>query len=267
MPRAAKKEKRCAVLKHFFGWWVLERRFFMKKQPKNVRLVKVLLATSLCILIMLAVGIQAAFAKEEESGKQLQNYLVFRAGPGWANEIQQNAGSRAGAAYQPTSEYGVHFAYGHRFLNWLRLEFELGYIDLEINEMILRGRGSQTIYGTNSYTQFNGMLNAYAEWNNETSFTPFIGGGFGLSRTKLDVTFIHPGTGLWVSTKNTDYPLAYQFLAGVAWAFHPAWELELLYKYYGTNDITRSNPTGTFQEHEVEGIRSSFIQLGIRYNF
>ena len=238
----------------------------MKNPAKNIRWVKGFLTASLCILMLLMADINAASAEAKSAENPLLNYLVLRGGPGRVDDIHQSAGSMLGADLITGSEYGINFAYGHRFLKWLRVEFELGYVDMEVENLLLKGRGT-VINSNGSDKQFNGMLNAYADWKNTTSFTPFIGGGFGLARAKLDLTYRHPGTGNMVSTKNTDYPLAYQFMAGVAWAFHPAWQLELLYKYYGTNDTKRDNPGGTFPEHNIEGISASFIELGVRYNF
>ncbi len=231
-----------------------------------MRLARGFVAAFLCILMVLAANIVGVFAEPTPPENPLQNYFVLRAGPGWADDLEQNAGSRPGAELRTGSEYDINFAYGHRFLHWLRVEFELGYLNLDVDQLYLRNR-NQIISSTGTNTQFRGMLNVFAEWNNTTAFTPFIGGGIGLARNKLDLTYMHPGTGTWRSTKNTHYPFAYQFLVGAAWAFHPSWQLELLSRIYGSNDTKQDNPGGTFPEHNIEGVRATFIELGLRYNF
>ena len=193
------------------------------------------------------------------------NYVTFRGGPGWANEANRTAGMYE-SDQKFKSEYMLNLAYGRRLCDWFRLEAEIGYTHMSVDNLKNKNSGSEVdISGNDSH--ISGLINAYFDIKNSTDFTPFVGVGVGVAHTKLDTEFIGPVHGVKVKTNDSDTAFAYQFLAGVSWAFHPSWSIDLMYKFYGTNERDHTNSAGNAVSVNVEGTKASFVELGLRYCF
>lgn len=239
-----------------------------------ISLFKLLFTGHFCRVILLFLllaigGGNVAFAEttSETPSVMPSNYIVLRGGPGWAEgSTRSPIGGQGSSEMHFKSEYDINLAYGYRFFNWLRLEGELGYVYMKLDEHTLSKTGeTKDISGHDRHLK--GMLNVYADWYNSTAFTPFVGAGIGLARVHLDTDFIRSNSQP-AKTDDKDTAFAYQFMAGVAWAFHPSWELELMYKYYATNDRIHDNHSAaTYPEVDVNGTKSSFVQLGLRFCF
>ncbi len=193
------------------------------------------------------------------------NYITFRGGPGWANKVNRVAGIYE-SDQKFKSEYMLNLAYGRYLCDWFRLEGELGYVHMGLDKLENKNTGNEVdISGRD--THITGMLNAYIDIINSTDFTPFVGGGIGFAHAELDTEFIGPFHGAKVRTEDSDTVFAYQLLAGVSWAFHPSWALDLMYKFYGTNERNHTNSEGNATEVDVKGTQASFVELGLRYRF
>lgn len=212
---------------------------------------KLLILTS--ILVILPVTAEAGF-----------QYLVFRGGPGWASDVDRIPNPDGGSVISFKSEFDLNIAYGRSFTDWLRAEVELGYVHMGFDEMYLNKQG-ESVELEGSDTHLRGIVSAILDWNNCTGFTPFIGGGIGLVHANLDMKWDLPN-GSPAETESVDHAFIWQAVAGTAFRVGSSWELELMYRYYATNDRTHDNhENATYPEMEVEGTKASFIELGIRY--
>ncbi len=213
---------------------------------------KLLILTS--ILLILPVTAEAGF-----------QYFVFRGGPGWASDVDRVPNPNdAGSVISFKSEFDLNIAYGRSFTDWLRAEVELGYVNMDLEELYLKNHG-ETVELEGSDTHLRGMVSAILDWNNCTGLTPFIGGGIGLTHANLDMKWDLPN-GSPAETESSDHAFIWQAVAGTIWSFGSSWELELMYRYYASNDRTHDNhENANYPEVEVEGTKASFIELGIRY--
>ena len=194
------------------------------------------------------------------------NYVVARGGPVWANTTTRSPGGQGSSEIHFKSEYGINIAYGHRFFDWLRLEGELGYLDLKVDGHTHNLSG-QKMDMSGHDEHFKAMLNVYADWHNSTAFTPFVGAGLGLSHIRLDTNFPRSNSEIAETNDNVTV-FAYQFMGGISWAVHQAWELELSYRYYATNNRTHDNHSAASNpEVDIEGTKCSTVYLGVRFNF
>ena len=92
------------------------------------------------------------------------------------------------------------------------------------------------------------MANGFLEYDNKSRFTPYAGGGIGLSVVKADN-----------GTSEDDTVFAYQLGAGLAFAATEKITLELSYRFFGTSDPKLGDSKAEYMTHN--------ILLGIRYNF
>lgn len=211
----------------------------------------------LAMLVILAVLPVSA-----EAGSQ---YLVIRGGPGWASDTDRTPNPGGGSAISFKSEFDLNIAYGRNFTEWLRAEVELGYVNMSFDKMYLK-KQDKDVELEGSDTHIRVIVSAYADWNNHTGFTPFIGGGIGLTNANLDMKWELPNQGTTAETESSDNAFIWQAVAGMGWRIGSSWELELMYRYYSSNDRTHDNhETATYPDVEVEGTKASFIELGIRY--
>ena len=192
-------------------------------------------------------------------------YIVFRGGPGWASDADRTPNPEGGSVLSFTSEFDLNLAYGHSFSNWLRAEVELGYVNMGLEKMYLK-KQEQDVDLEGSDTHLRGMINVFLDWRNSTGLTPFIGLGAGMARANLDMKWELPNQGSTAETESSDYTFTWQAIAGAGWLMNSSWEIELMYRYYVSNDRTHDNhDIATYPEVEVEGTKAGFVQVGIRY--
>ncbi len=194
-------------------------------------------------------------------------YMALRGGPGWADQAERSPESGSGAKLKFESEYDLNLAAGYRFLSWLRAEGELGFVNMSLDNLELENRG-QTVDANGQDRQYRGMVNVYLDGANSTAFTPFIGAGAGAIRANLDLSWTLPRSGATVKTDDWDWAFAWQFMAGIGWRVAPRLEVELAYRYYGSDDRSHANhSTANNPDVVVDGTRASFVQAGLRYYF
>lgn len=221
----------------------------MKKGDRMKKLLMVLV-----VFVVLPVSAEAGL-----------QYLAIRGGPGWASDTDRIPNPGGGSVISFKSEFDLNIAYGRSFIEWLRAEIELGYVNMDLDKMYMK-KQENTVELEGSDTHIRAMLSAYADWNNSTGFTPFIGGGIGLAHANLDMKWELPNQGTTAETESSDNAFVWQVVAGTGWRIGSSWELELMYRYYSSNDRTHDNhETANYPDVEVEGTKASFVELGIRY--
>lgn len=198
-----------------------------------------------------------------EAGSQ---YLVVRGGPGWASDTDRIPDpSSSGSVISFKSEFDLNIAYGRDFTEWLRAEVELGYVRMDLDKMYLK-KQDKTAELEGSDTHIRAIVSTYSDWKNSTGFTPFIGSGIGLANANLDMKWKLPNQGTTAETESSDNAFVWQAVAGTSWSIGSSVELELMYRYYSSNDRTHDNhETANYPDVEVEGTKAGFVELGIRY--
>lgn len=196
-----------------------------------------------------------------------KNYFALRGGAMWPMNIDLTAGSNPGSEVSYNIGYNVSLAYGRRVLPWLRGEIEGGWMAANTDKLKLSNRGTE-INDNGKEEHLYGMVGLMADWLNSSQFTPFIGGGIGVSRVKLDNEFNLPSNGNPVTRGSTDTVFAYQAVLGVAWAPRPDWQIELRGRYFGTTDRSHDNhSTASVATLDAKGAQVFTIDLGVRFNF
>jgi outer membrane protein OmpA-like peptidoglycan-associated protein len=149
--------------------------------------------------------------------------------------------------------YGGTAAAGYQFRNGFRLEGELAHRRHGADQL-----GNIDLDGNFSATSL--LANLIWEYDNPSGVYPYLGGGFGGA-------FVNAGdvTGNGISTvDDSDKVLAYQGLAGVAFAVNPNLSFIAEYRYFRTGeaDLTANNGQTISAKYA-----SHTAVLGLRYRF
>lgn len=119
------------------------------------------------------------------------------------------------------------------------------------------GGGSVTGGGKSRLTA--GMANVYVDLGTYVGVKPYIGGGAGYGRVKVDNYTVGGVT----AVNGKDDVLAYQGMAGVSYDITPKLAVTGEYRYVGTNDATVDGPFGPSKV----SYDSNNVLVGLRYTF
>ena len=173
-----------------------------------------------------------------------QNFYVGGHG-GWNYAHEADTGSGETITYDFFG-YGIGLDVGIRIGSNLRLEGELTYRSSDVD----------TIDGVGTSAEMNStslMVNALYDFNSESGFTPYIGGGVGVSDVDFEI-----GTNTYGDTV-----IAMQIMAGVMFDLSPGLVMSLDYRLFGTEDLGLGAGAGF---GGVEYINSS-VFVGIKKFF
>lgn len=136
-----------------------------------------------------------------------------------------------------------------------RIEMELGARVNDISKMTFDGYpGKIDVDGDVTTVSFMG--NAYYDFKNESSFTPFIGGGLGYANVEYDFDKIEDDK---VNDKEDDDVMAYQVMLGMGYAATDHLSIDLQYRYFATVDPELNGIDFEYRTHNM--------MLGLRYSF
>lgn len=155
--------------------------------------------------------------------------------------------------------YGFTAALGYAFKNNFRLEGEAGYTINDFNHIDVAGVAR--VAATGWIKQWTGMLNGYYDFKNTSRFTPYLGGGAGVSRNSMELNAAAFGGAL---VYDTDYSFTYQLSGGVSYDIAPKTNLFLSYRYMNTPKLQVTSLTGVDSTAKI-ATHSGLV--GLRYNF
>ncbi len=173
-----------------------------------------------------------------------QNFYVGGHG-GWNYAHEADTGSGFSIAYDFLG-YGIGVEVGIRLGGNLRLEGELTYRSNDVDT--IGGVGTTADISSTSL-----MLNALYDFNSESGFTPYIGGGIGVSDVDFEI-----GTNTFGDTV-----VAMQFIGGVMFDLSPGLVMSVDYRLFGTEDLALGAGLGL---GDVEYINSS-VFVGVKKFF
>ena len=206
---------------------------------------------------------------------QDSQYIAIRGGSGWAPSVDRSVELEVGkrtANVDFGSPYSFAGAYGYKLNDWFRLEAELSYLDVDIDEVTGHFGQDSSETGQDEYTSL--MINALGDLNNSTAFTPFVGFGVGAVYARHDLEFTLSPDIPTVVSDDTQWLFGYQLMAGVTWQLQPNISLECMYRFFGTSSRThdQTNVSATeaanpITEVKLDPSQIHQIMLGLRYSF
>jgi len=213
------------------------------KKGSTMRFRTALLATALLC------SASAAAMAQQTSGL----YLGLGGGANWARDADISGGGIDTEAEFDTG-WAALGTVGYGFGNGLRLEFELGYRDNDID-----GVGGVANAG-GSVNVWSGMVNALYDVPTGWPLTPYIGAGIGYARVKADGISVGGTT----VADDSDNVFAYQGIIGAAYGITQNLKLGLDYRYFATLDPEFETSAGTTVDSEYA---AHTVMLGLRWEF
>ena len=219
----------------------------------------VLLASTLCPL--------ALATPNDGIGEQKPNQLVLRGGLAVPQDLDIELSGGSGSSVSFENGYSASIAYGRRLVPWLRGEIEVGWIGIDTDKMKIKRRGIE-IDDRGKDEHVYGMLNAVADWQNDSAFTPYVGIGVGGTKAQLKNSYTRPGSGGEITRDSSDTAFAYQFLFGALWDINDDLGLEMRGRYFGSKDRTHDNHAAAkVADLDVDGSQIWTFELGLSYQF
>jgi OOP family OmpA-OmpF porin len=145
-------------------------------------------------------------------------------------------------------------AIGYGFGNGLRLEFEPGYRDNDVDSV----RGVTTAGG--SVNVWSAMINALYDIPVNFPVVPYVGAGIGYARVKADGVNV-AGTTV---VNDSDNVFAYQGILGGAYRMTENLKLGLEYRYFATLDPEFGTSVGTTVDSEYS---AHSVLVALRWEF
>lgn len=136
-----------------------------------------------------------------------------------------------------------------------RGELEVGYRDNDVDA--ISGVGAAAPF-TGDFSTWSIMGNLLYDFNTGWALTPYLGAGVGMARISAD----NVGTVLTTSINESDSVIAYQGIAGLSYALTPRLDLDLSYRFFGTDDPDFESRAGVTGEGEYH---SHTLLAGLRY--
>ncbi len=158
-------------------------------------------------------------------------------------------------SYDPGFVVGGTF--GYKFSFQMRLEGDLSYRRNQVDEFEILGR-SQSGDGNVNSTAF--LVNAFYDFDNNSRWTPYVGGGVGLARVEWDGVEASGGARL----DDDVYLGAAQLGGGVAFRVTENFDLTADYRAFATGIAEIDDQNG--DEVEIDYVSSSII-FGVRVRF
>jgi OOP family OmpA-OmpF porin len=138
-----------------------------------------------------------------------------------------------------------------------RSEFEISYRKNDLDTVSALG---VTLDATGDVSSISYLANVYFDFENASSFTPYIGGGIGAATVSLnDVGYL----GITAADDDTTV-FAYKFAVGTAWKASKMIDLTLDYNLFGTQDPELTDTAGI--DFDAEILTHNF-SAGVRINF
>jgi opacity protein-like surface antigen len=211
-----------------------------------VRLLRVFTAG---VIFVFATGVQA------QGQDPSPWYVGLGAGPAWSSGLSVT-GAITGTVNSKQPGFNVSGAFGRYVddIRVIRLEAEVLYNRNDISNI------SNTAADGN-LSSVSLMFNAFYDFNTDSNWTPYIGGGIGYARVAFDDLSVG-GTTLIDDSGDT---FAWQFKAGVSYQFNPSISISANYRLYGTDNITFKDPANATVNSE--GALNQGAELGVRFHF
>ena len=199
------------------------------------------------LLAASAIAITAGSAQAELSGPYL--------GAGILGSLQTDRTVSGAAVGELDTKlgYGANAVAGYQFDTGIRIEGEINY----------RRNSADTFNNANSDGRLNSwglMGNLIWEYDNPSGIYPYIGAGLGGARVSANDFSNLGGAAL----DDSDVVLAYQGIAGVAFALNPRLSLTAEYKYFRTSDPEFENANNA--RVTMDYANHSAV-IGLRYRF
>ena len=210
---------------------------------------------------LLLAGVACLFSANAEAGVQLNQYISGKVSYDWYRNKWKDADMDGIERERLNKErWGSHLAYG------VQAGFVRGEVELN-NTMPLKYKVQDDgVEGKLKLYNYSVMGNAYFDFLNCTSWTPYIGAGLGTAWMKAKMFGYADGQKFKALDKSV-YNLAWQVMAGVAYKINSHWTVDAGYRYADLGRIRKHETNEDGFDTTKLAVRNHEAMLGIRYTF
>ncbi|MGE0753794.1 MAG: outer membrane protein [Alphaproteobacteria bacterium] len=214
-------------------------------------------------LIAMTSASGAAFATTQNPNQVFPHWYVGIAGGVTYLDDSDISGTSTGemgydTGWTVNAALGYTLPYGYDSRGNVRLELEASYRENSLDNTILSGVSAASP-GRARIASY--MVNGFYDFRNQSSLTPYIGGGFGLSQVGIS-----HDSGLGNTGDDEDTVMAYQGMAGIAYApmSMPNTEWTLGYRYFTADSPEYTTAGGKVK---LDDLTSHSAEIGGRFKF
>lgn len=185
-------------------------------------------------------------------------YVGLNGGLTYLDETDIKGTSTGNLDFDTGGRAAIALGYSPSGISNLRLEAELGYQYSSLDSSVLGGVPASAPGSTQALLY---MGNIYFDFRNQSGWTPYVGAGAGGARVELS-----KNSGLGNVNDDVDQVLAYQFMAGLAYAPEtiPMTEWYVGYRYLTLHNPEFTTATGKI---ELDDLVSHNAEVGARFRF
>lgn len=209
-------------------------------------------------LRILVAGVLLAFAAGALAQAQDPKLWYVAGGVGVRYSDDMDFTGTVPGTLQVDPGYSANVAIG-RYLDDIRV------IRLELEGIAARSRVAKfnSVNAGGQLENASLMVNFLYDIKTDSPWVPFLGGGIGYSRVRMnDVN----SNGVTITDSEAN-GFAYQFKGGVAYEFNPSMAVTVLYRYFATDNLSFEGPPQAPGTVKSDGIRSHNAEVGFRFNF
>lgn len=183
-------------------------------------------------------------------------YVAGGLGVAFANDVDN---TQQGVTITSEFDTGAlaSVAIGHTF-GGLRAEGEFAYVQNDVSGL---KSGGLSAPADGDVSAASLMANLYYDFNTDSKWKPYIGAGAGYANVSVNNLTSGPFA---IADDNTGV-FAYQFKAGIGYAFTKELDGTLGYRFFGTQDADLVDSTGA--AFTADGLQINVIEVGVRYRF
>lgn len=216
--------------------------------------------------VVLSFALLAAFGTTQAEAKPQRGlakpyYADLNMGLSFGGESDVDLqGQSASSKFSFKDSFLVDAAVGYDFGRF-RLEGGLGYARPDVKKSRVSGVERS---GDGDLEVLAFMFNGYYDFENSTSFTPFIGTGMGIAQLNMDAR--DPSL---IQNTESDSVFAYQFTAGGAYDLSERFAFLASYRYFATTEgeFQTRVPSVGFSGKADQGYADHQLRFGLRYRF
>ncbi len=192
--------------------------------------------------ILLATSALAVLAGAQQAQAASDMYVSVFGGANFQPDQSQSFYSgESSFALNPDTGFVLGATVGTRLTNWvkgLRAELEVGYRRNDVGGVWTTSTNATGGYVDANMSTFSIMANAWYDIDIGSKVRPYIGGGIGWARTKLEVqlvetfTFSGPNLTTRSSSQFEDSGFAWQLGLGINYEVAPDVDLGIGYRYF-----------------------------------
>jgi opacity protein-like surface antigen len=225
---------------------------------KNTLLAGVAVAT-----LFLVSGQANADSMDVSAADSMGMYVSVFAGASFPRDLETVYGTTIDYTLGLKTGYLIGGAIGMNVTDMIRGEVELSHSRWDANEVSYEGMigGPSTADGSIKATYL--LANLWGDFENDSSFTPYVGGGAGVGWADGNVT--HGGAAF--GHGDGEMGFAFQLGAGVKFDLTDNVLLDLGYRYKSILSVDFDDTSGVFGPWRDGDVNSHNVQLGLTFNF